>query len=366
MPETGSRPAVAYVVVPDLSRVSRPRWRRFVARPIALVVLVALGLATLTGLVLGDQRAVRAQDSPTVTLTGGPGPAATISSTDEIDVQAAGSEMTGWKAAVLGVVEGVTEYLPISSTGHLLITQRLLGIGEDPATKDAADSYLIAIQFGAILAVLVLYRRRIATVVAGLFGRDVDGRRLLIALVCATAPAVVIGVLFEKPIKDNLLGPWPVVAAWIAGGVLILAIADKVRADRPGLSLTHIGPKQALIIGAAQVIAMWPGTSRSLVTILAALAIGSTLAAAVEFSFLLGLVTLTGATLYEGAKNGSTVVDAYGVIDPVIGLLFAFAAAALAIKWMVSWLQTRSLAIFGWERLVVAAITIGLLAAGTI
>ena len=111
---------------------------------------------------------------------------------------------------------------------------------------------------------------------------------------------------------------------------------------------------------------MWPGTSRSLVTILAALAVGTTLAAAVEFSFLLGLVTLTGATLYESATNGSTMVDAYGVVDPLIGLVFAFVSAALAIRWMVNWLQTRSLAIFGWERLAVAAITIALLATGAI
>ena len=293
-------------------------------------------------------------------------PATTALPADEVDVQAADSEMNAWKAAVLGIVEGVTEYLPISSTGHLLVTQRILGIGEDPATVDAAKSYAIAIQFGAILAVLVLYRRRIATIVAGLFGRDADGRRLLVALVCATIPAVVIGLTFEKPIKDNLLGVGPVVAAWVVGGVVILAIADKVRADRPGITLTQLGAKKAFIIGVVQVLAMWPGTSRSLVTILAALAVGTTLAAAVEFSFLLGLVTLTGATLYESATNGSTMVDAYGVIDPLIGLVFAFVSAALAIRWMVNWLQTRSLAIFGWERLAVAAITIGLLASGAI
>ena len=111
---------------------------------------------------------------------------------------------------------------------------------------------------------------------------------------------------------------------------------------------------------------MWPGTSRSLVTILAALAIGTSLIAAVEFSFLLGLMTLGAATLYESAKNGSTVIDAYGVISPLVGIVVAFVAAAAAIRWMVSWLQTRSLAIFGWERIVAAVITVGLLSAGTI
>ncbi len=267
---------------------------------------------------------------------------------------------------VLGAVEGVTEYLPISSTGHLVVTQRILGIGDTSATKDAADSYAIAIQFGAILAVLVLYRKRIESIIRGLFGRDTDGRNLLISLVIAFIPAVVIGVVIEKPIKSHLLNVGPVVGAWIVGGLLLIYLAPKIKADRPGMSITHIGPKQALIIGCAQVLAMWPGTSRSLVTILAALAVGTTLAAAVEFSFLLGLMTLGAATLYETAKNGSTVVDAYGWFNPLVGLVFAFIFAALAVKWMVAWLQTRSLAIFGWERLAVAAISIGLLIAGTI
>ncbi|MCX6510670.1 MAG: undecaprenyl-diphosphate phosphatase [Actinobacteria bacterium] len=279
---------------------------------------------------------------------------------------AAKNQMSTWKAMVLGAVEGVTEYLPISSTGHLVVTQRILGIGDTDATKDAADSYAIAIQFGAILAVLVLYRKRIESIIRGLFGRDTDGRNLLVSLVIAFIPAVVIGVAIEKPIKSDLLNVGPVVGAWIVGGLLILFLAPKIKADRPGMSITHIRPKQALIIGCAQVLAMWPGTSRSLVTILAALAVGTTLAAAVEFSFLLGLMTLGAATLYETTKNGSTVIDAYGWFNPLVGLVFAFIFAALAVKWMVSWLQTRSLAVFGWERLVVAAASIGLMIAGTI
>lgn len=279
---------------------------------------------------------------------------------------AAENEMTTWKAMILGAVEGVTEYLPISSTGHLVVTQRILGIGENSATKDAADSYAIAIQFGAILAVLVLYRRRIASIIRGLFGRDTEGRTLLIALLLAFIPAVVIGVAIEKPIKSHLLEVGPVVGAWIVGGLVLLFLAPRIKPDRPGLTITHIGPRQALIIGCAQVLAMWPGTSRSLVTILAALAVGTTLAAAVEFSFLLGLLTLGAATMYETVSHGSTMVDAYGWFDPLVGLVFAFLFAAVSITWMVSWLQTRSLAIFGWERLLVAAASIGLLMAGTI
>ncbi len=302
-----------------------------------------------------------------LTTSASPAGAATATASDSAEARsAADAEMTTWKAVVLGVVEGVTEYLPVSSTGHLVVTQRLLGIGDTSATKDAADSYAIAIQFGAILAVLVLYRTRILSLLNGVIGRDPVGRRLLVSLLLAFAPAVVIGVTLEGPIKSNLLGIGPVVAAWIVGGIALLWVAPRIRPDRPGRHLTDIGWRPALAIGAAQVLAMWPGTSRSLVTILAALAVGMTLAAAVEFSFLLGLLTLGAATLYESATNGSVMLDAYGWFDPLVGLVVAFVAAVAAVRWMVTWLQTRSLAIFGWERLVVAAATIGLVVAGTI
>jgi undecaprenyl-diphosphatase len=182
----------------------------------------------------------------------------------------------------------------------------------------------------------------------------------------AFLPAVIVGVGLEKKIKDHLFGPWPVIAAWIVGGVLILWLAPKIKADRPGFKITELTWRHGLIIGVAQVLAMWPGTSRSLVTILAALAVGATLATAVEFSFLLGLMTLGAATVYESAKNGSQVIDAYGWVDPLVGMVAAFVSAVLAVRWMVKWLQTRSLAIFGWERLVVAAITVVLIITGVI
>lgn len=327
----------------------RPQVRTFVA-------LIALSVICL-GLVLQFQTPTAASATETVVAA---------DQTSATDSTVAKNQMTTWKAMVLGAVEGITEYLPISSTGHLIVTQRVLGIGDTPETKDAADSYAIAIQFGAILAVLVLYRKRIQSLLRGLFGKDAEGRNLLLSLVLAFLPAVVIGVAIEKPIKSNLLNVGPIIGAWIVGGLLLLYLAPKIKPDRAGFAITAITPKHALIIGGAQVLAMWPGTSRSLVTILAALAVGTTLAAAVEFSFLLGLMTLGAATLFETAKDGSAVVDAYGWFTPLVGLVFAFIFAALAVKWMVTWLQTRSLAIFGWERLTVAAISIGLLAAGTI
>jgi len=122
-------------------------------------------------------------------------------------------------AAILGVVEGVTEYLPVSSTGHLLLTENILGIANDPESKRAANAYVIVIQAGAILAVLGLYRRRIRQMLLGLMGRDADGKRLVLNLLIAFMPAVVLGLLFEDVIKAQLFGLWPVTAAWFAGGI---------------------------------------------------------------------------------------------------------------------------------------------------
>ncbi|HEY6533676.1 MAG TPA: undecaprenyl-diphosphate phosphatase [Acidimicrobiales bacterium] len=335
---------------------ARRRPRAVAAAVLLLALVAAWGMTTFGG----GPAAAQGNDGSSGLVV------VTSDQVTEAENAAADAEMNAWKAAVLGVVEGVTEYLPISSTGHLVVTQRILGIGDDDATKDAADSYAIAIQFGAILAVFILYWQRIVSLVQGLLGRDEEGRRLLIALVLAFLPAVVVGVALESTIKDHLFGTWPVIAAWTVGGLLILWVAPKIRPGRPGLGITDLTWRHGLIIGVAQVLAMWPGTSRSLVTILAALAVGASLAAAVEFSFLLGLATLSAATMYESAKSGSDVIDAYGWVDPLVGMVAAFIAAVVAIRWMVSWLQTRSLAVFGWERLAAAAITIVLLATSVI
>ena len=141
--------------------------------------------------------------------------------------------MTLGQATVLGVVEGLTEYLPVSSTGHLLLAERAMGIGEDPGgsagqrrrDKDAADAFAICIQAGAIVAVLGLYFRRVRQMLAGLAGRDEEGRRLLFNIAAGFLPAAVIGLLFNKAIKAYLFGIWPVVAAWFVGGVAILAVS---------------------------------------------------------------------------------------------------------------------------------------------
>lgn len=269
--------------------------------------------------------------------------------------------LTPLKAIVLGAVEGFTEYLPVSSTGHLLVTQRLLGLGEGDA-KAAADTYVIAIQIGAILAVVVLYWRRLGQLVQGVIGRDVDGRKLLLRLIIAFVPAALVGLLLGDTIKRELFGPWPVVAAWLVGGIFLVWWNP-----RPGnLDLTSLTARHAVIIGAAQVLALWPGMSRSLVTIAAALAIGLSMSAAIEFSFLLGLATLSAATLYDLAKDGQTILDDYGWRTPLLGGVVAFITAVIAVRWLVSFLRTRPLSIFGWYRIGIAAATAALIAFGAI
>lgn len=281
--------------------------------------------------------------------------------------------MNGWKAAVLGVVEGITEYLPISSTGHLLVASDLLGLGTSDEDIAAANTYAIAIQFGAILAVAGLFWKRFRDMLLGLVGRSESGRHLLVVLVVAFAPAAVLGLLFDDLIEERLFAPWPIVASWLVGGLLILGLEQRgliprspeaVHPDRdPLLAITV---RQAFIIGMVQTIAMWPGTSRSLMAILGALLVGVGMAAAVEFSFLLGFVTLTAASVYSLASDGGALVDQFGLVDPLIGLVFAFVSAVLAIKWMIGYLQRHSLAIFGWYRIFAATITGGLIVTGVL
>jgi undecaprenyl-diphosphatase len=276
-------------------------------------------------------------------------------------ISADGGPLTPLKAIVLGAVEGITEFLPISSTGHLLVVQRLLGLGTGDG-KTAADAYAIAIQLGAILAVVALFWQRIVQLLRGLIGRDADGRRLLTRLIVAFVPAAAIGVVFGDSIKTHLFGPWPVVGAWAVGGVFLLWWRPRHGTG----SLELLTFRNAAIIGFAQTLALWPGVSRSLVTIVAALAIGLTMSAAVEFSFLLGLATLSAATLLDLSKDGKTLVDDYGWRTPLLGAIVAFITALAAVRWLVTYLRTRPLTVFGWYRLLAAAVTAVLIAAGSV
>ena len=267
--------------------------------------------------------------------------------------------MDNFQALILGLVEGLTEYLPVSSTGHLLLAQRLMGI--DSST--ASDAFAICIQAGAILAVLGIYRQRVAQMVMGAVGRNEAGQRLLINLLSAFVPAAVLGLLLEKPIKKYLFGGdewglWPVVAAWFAGGmaILVVSLARRRRGTSPttGFDLEHLTVRMALIVGLAQCIAMWPGVSRSLITIVGGVLVGLSLPAAVELSFLLGVITLTAATAYDALRHGPEMLATYGATPLLIGFGAAWLSAVLAVKWMVGYLKSHGMEIFGWYRVALA------------
>ncbi len=300
-------------------------------------------------------------------------PAHTADTAPAKSVEQRQQTMTIGQAAVLGVVEGLTEYLPVSSTGHLLLAERIMGIGGDTfisaeqeqRTRDATEAYTICIQAGAIIAVLGLYFRRVRQMLRGILGRDRDGRQLFINVVISFLPAALIGLLFNKTIKAWLFGPWPVVAAWFVGGLLILIVhwrnQRRTGDTRAGLSLEEMTWKIALVIGIAQCIAMWPGVSRSLITIVGGMVVGMALPAAVEFSFLLGVLTLGGATAYDSLKHGQEMLQTFDILPLVVGLIFAFFSAVIAIKWMVAYLNRHDLAIFGYYRVFLALVVAVLL-----
>ncbi|MEM7624607.1 MAG: undecaprenyl-diphosphate phosphatase [Planctomycetota bacterium] len=297
--------------------------------------------------------------------------------------------MTWWQAIILGVVEGLTEYLPVSSTGHLLVTQAILGIGTESAQANAAaNAYAICIQAGAILAVLGLYWRRVRQCSVGWAGKlgvgpgDEAGFRIGLNMLVAFMPAAVIGLIFDDWIEEKLFGMWPIVVAWFVGGVAILATVwwkkRQGETQDKGQALDAMTWRMALAIGFIQCLAMWPGTSRSLVTIVGGVLVGMSLASAVEFSFLLGVITLCAATVYKAVLDTAVVTvngepqemlmvlamaHEYGWLNMVIGSVAAWASAVLAVTWMVAYLKKHGMEVFGYYRIAIAIVVAALLLA---
>lgn len=268
------------------------------------------------------------------------------------------NKMTTGQAIIIGVVEGITEYLPVSSTAHIILTQKLLGIApKTEKEKEVADAYAVCIQLGAIIAVLGLYWKRFVKILKGLVGKDKEGLSLLINLIIAFIPAVVLGLIFDDTIKHYLFNMWPIVGAWIVGGAIILGLNKKTDPKlNKGKSIEEMTKLDALKVGIIQCVAMWPGVSRSLSTILGGIFSGLSVAASVEFSFLLGVITLGGATVYDGYKYVGDIFSNYGVLSPIVGLVVAFISAVVAIKWLVNYLNNHGLQIFGWYRIILGII----------
>lgn len=261
-------------------------------------------------------------------------------------------------AALLGLVEGITEYLPISSTGHLILASRLLH-----QEGEGADAFDVVIQLGAILAVVVHYRRLLAERASGLFERDPRSIQLLVALVLGFLPTAVTGLLLRKAIKNLLFSPGPIAAALIAGGILMILVErHRAKNDVRGLvGLEHVTPKRAFLIGLGQCVSMWPGSSRSMCTIVSGQLTGLSTATAAEFSFLLGLPTLGAATLYEAYKSRAALAE-LGLLNLGIGLVVSFVVAWAVVSWFIGFLQKKGLASFGVYRILLGIVVIIVLA----
>ena len=280
--------------------------------------------------------------------------------------------MEPWQAAVLGLVEGVTEYLPVSSTGHLILASWLLGL-DTPESREAMATFEIAIQGGAILAVLGLYRVRVAQMARGIAGGDAAGRRLLLQIGLAFLPAALLGPLLDHPIEEHLFHAAPVLGALFAGGVWMIWL-DRRRDLHAGGALEGLSMGAALGIGLFQCVAMWPGASRSMLTIAGGVLLGLRVSAAAEFSFLLGVPTLGAACAFKLLKNllaasrgeGQTIFEALGVAPVAIGFAVAAVSAALAVRWLVAFLERHGLAAFGWYRIALSLVLGALAATGTV
>lgn len=251
------------------------------------------------------------------------------------------------KALILGVVEGLTEFLPVSSTGHLIVAGSLLNY-----TNAQSKVFDVVIQFGAILAICWEYRRKIGTVIGGLPSRP-DARRFAVNVIIATIPAIVLGLLFEKAIKSVLFSPVPVSVALIVGGIVILWAEARQRDRGVAPTVTSVDDlsyADALKVGLAQCFALIPGTSRSGATIIGGMLFGLERRVATEFSFFLAIPIIFGATLYELAKYWRTLsVNDIGLF--AVGLVAAFVSAFICVRWLLRYVATHDFTAFAWYRI---------------
>jgi undecaprenyl-diphosphatase len=311
------------------------------------------------------------------------------------DAKAAGSALSLPDSIVLGLVEGITEFLPVSSTGHLIIASHSLGLesetplldesgqpiwykkpsAENPAgipltIKLAADTYAVVIQVGAIAAVVLIYWAQLMGILRGLGGKNAAGLRLLRNMTLAFLPCAVAGFILHDWIDENLFSIQAVIVALISGAVLMFA-AERWRRQQTGTNPARREPadlsaKQALGIGLMQCLALWPGTSRSMVTMVGGYFTGLSPAKAAEFSFLVGLPTLAGAALYKGMKSGPAMIEVFGWPHVLAGTAVAAISAAIAVKFLVSYLTRHGLGVFAIYRLLLAAVLGSLLYTGVL
>lgn len=266
-----------------------------------------------------------------------------------------------FQAAVLGIVEGLTEFLPVSSTGHLIIAADAVGFAQTPGS----DTFVIAIQAGAILAVCWYYRARILSVLKGLFSEPKE-QRLAVNTIVAFLPAAVIGVLVAGLIKAYLFNAVTVAVALVVGGLLILWVEN--RQERLGIvprvaTMDDMTWKDALAVGFCQCLAMIPGTSRSGATIIGGLVLGLSRKAATEFSFFLSIPTIFGATVYDLWKSRE-VLHMANLPGLAIGTAVSFFSALLVVHWLLRYVSTNNFKAFGWYRILFGVVILVTAATG--
>jgi len=252
------------------------------------------------------------------------------------------------KAALMGIVEGLTEFLPISSTGHLILAGSLLDF-----TGDKVQTFEIAIQTGAILAVIWVYRARLLEVLAGL-GRDPKAGRFVLNVLVAFMPAAIVGLAFNKAIKAHLFKPVPVAIAFIVGALIILwAERLQRRAQyRPRIEdVDQMSVLDALKVGIAQCASLIPGTSRSGATIIGAMFFGMSRKAATDFSFFLAIPTLIAAGAYSVFKERAAL-SAADLPLFAIGFVFSFLSAMVCVRWLLRYISSHDFKVFAWYRIV--------------
>jgi len=259
------------------------------------------------------------------------------------------------KAVILGIVEGLTEFLPISSTGHLILAENLLDF-----TGQKAEAFAIIIQAGAILAVCWEYRAKILAVVAGL-GSDPKARRFVLNLFIAFLPAAIVGLIFIKKIQAVLFKPIPVAAAFIVGGLIILWVEHRIKAGKAAParidSIDDMTWLDALKVGFAQMFGIIPGTSRSGATIIGGMLFGLSRKAATEFSFFLAIPTLFAATGYSLWKERDQLV-ATDVPLLGVGLVVSFISAFFCVRWLLRYISTHTFIVFAWYRIAFGIIVL--------
>ena len=257
------------------------------------------------------------------------------------------------RAVILGIIEGVTEFLPVSSTGHLLLAERFFDLGEGSFW----NSFTVLIQLGAILAIVVIYFAKLWRIAIGMFTNP-DDRRFVIGLLVAFLPAVVIGLIVGKYIKEVLFNPWVVCFSLIVGGAILLWV-DQLDHDPHEHDATRFPLLTYLWIGVAQCLSMIPGVSRSGASIVAAMLLGADKRAAAEFSFFLAIPTMIGAFAYDFYKNRAEMTtDHLGII--AIGFVVSFIVAIIVVRMFLSYVSSRGFTLFAWWRVIVG--TLGLVA----